>query len=154
MTKSGKQRIDTEVRIRYDRPGFETANHHHVRGSIEAAVCAWLMKHHIAHRHASEVFTIVRKNKMPEIFVPDIILHDKLDDGRGVVIEPVQAGAPKGGGSRLLAAFRKQLGEQYFVIVVARRSTRHKLVRGSFDTLVAFENLGMLAKKIPHPPDE
>lgn len=146
------KRTDAEIRIVYDRPGFDTAHHHHVRSRMEAKVCDWLMAHGVAHRHASEVFTVpTGPGKTPTLFVPDIVLHDRTSDGRVIIIEPRQVNVPKAGGIRLLAAFRRLMKKRYSVIVVARKADFKNIVRGSYDALVDVESLDTLARRIPLP---
>jgi len=144
---------DKESVVTYDRAGFASRHNHHVRTSVEAEVCEWLMQHGIAHRHASEIFTVpTGPRRTALIYVPDIILHDRNEDGRKIIIETLQVNSPKSGGTRLLAAFRKAEGHKYFIIIVTRRSAKRHLVKGSCDVVVDIEKLDMLIKKIPPPP--
>jgi|WetSurMetagenome_2_1015567.scaffolds.fasta_scaffold79484_2 hypothetical protein len=148
------KRIDTEIRIVYNRPGFDTANRHHVRSRMEAKVCDWLQSHGVAHRHASEVFTVpAGPGRVPTVYVPDILLHDRTADGKTIIIEPYQVHVPKGGGTRLLAAFRKMMKKKYYVIVIARKPDFKNLVKGSYDLRLDIERLDFLAKRIPLPMD-
>lgn len=140
-----------EVRIVYKRAGFENTHKHIVRSRMEGMVCEWLMQKGIAHRHASEVFTIVSAvGKDPSVYVPDIILYDKYN-GRTVIIEPFQVSVPKGGGTRLFAAFRRKMKDKYSLIVVARKSAKRNFIRGSYDAFVDIERLEQLEKKISLP---
>lgn len=137
-----------EVRVVYERAGVENAYKHNIRSSMERKVCEWLMQNGIAHRHASEVFTVsFGVGKDPTVYVPDIILHDKCD-GQTVLIEPFQVNAPKGGGTRVFAAFRKAMKGRYSLIVVARKSAKRNFMRGSYDAFVDIEQLGDLEKHI------
>jgi hypothetical protein len=147
-----EKRIDTEVRIVYDRPGFDTASHHHVRSRMEARVCDWLLFHGVAHRHASEVFTVpTGPGRVPTLYVPDILLHDRAKDGRIIILEPFQVHVPKGGGTRLLAAFRRMMKKRYHLIVIARARDFSHIVKGSYDVLLDANRLDSLAKRIPLP---
>lgn len=117
---------------------------------MEAAVCEWLIAHRIAHQHASEVFAVKSGAAgVPVMYVPDIILHDRDRQGKTIIIEPIHAYAPKGGGSRVLAAFRKEMRGKYYVIVIVRKHYMHKVLKGAYDLLVDFDNLDVLLKKIP-----
>lgn len=145
-----EKRIDADIRIVYDRPGFDTVHRHHVRSRMEATVCGWLMDHGVAHRHASEVFTVpAGPGRVPTLYVPDIVLHDRTADGRVIIIEPHQVNVPKGGGTRLLAAFRKLMKDRYYLIVVARKVDFRNIVKGSYDVLLDIGNLDTLARRIP-----
>ncbi len=147
-----ERRTDTDVRIVFDRAGFDTAGRHHVRSRMEERVCEWLLAHGVAHRHASEVFTVpTGPGRVPTLYVPDIILHDRAPDGRGIIIEPFQLHVPKGGGTRLLAAFRKSMRHRYRLIIVARAKDFHTIVRGSYDLLIDADRLDTLARRIPVP---
>lgn len=144
---------DRESVVSYERVGFATKHKHRVRTAMEANVCDWLMEHAIAHRHAGEIFTVLTgPRKTPIIYVPDIILHDRHGDGRKVIIEALQVNSPKAGGTRLLAAFRKTEGHNYFIIVVTRKGAMRHLVKNSCDVVVHIEKLGTLMKHIPLPP--
>ena len=138
-----------EVKIMYERAGFENTHKHSVRTRMEGRVCEWLMQRGVAHRHASEVFTVSSGvGKVPSVYVPDIILHDRHDDHK-VIIETFQASAPKGAGTRLLAALQRQVEKKYFLIVVAHRGLKHNFLKGSYDAFVDIEKLEGLEKLIP-----
>jgi hypothetical protein len=108
----------------------------------------------VAHRHASEVFTVpTGPGRVPTLYVPDIILHDRTTDGRIIIIEPYQVHVPKGGGTRVLASFRKIMKHRYQVIMIARSQDFRNIVKGSYDILVDAERLEALAKRIPLPED-
>jgi len=144
--------IDAEVRIIFNRAGFANRRGHHVRSRMEAAVCEWLFGRGIAHRHAGEVFTVpAGAGKVPTIYVPDIILHDRGPDGRLIIIEPYQVNTPKGGGTRLLAAFRREMSARYAVIVVTKRRNMKNVIAGSYDALVDADHLEMLTRLVPTP---
>jgi len=120
---------------------------------MEATVCQWLIDHGVAHRHASEVFAVrAGAAGVTAIYVPDIILHDKNKQGKTVIIEPIHAYVPKEGGSRLIAAFRKDLKAKYFIIIIANRHYKHKILKSAYDVLIDFDNLNALEKKLPLPP--
>jgi hypothetical protein len=119
---------------------------------MEAAVCEWLVVHGIAHRHASEVFTVsARPTGAPGVYVPDIVLHDKTNDGRTIIIEPVHSYSPKGRGTKIVAAFRRQMKKKYFMVIVAKKHYMHKIPRNAYDILIDFDRLDMLAENIPWP---
>ena len=145
-------RSDTEIRIVYDRAGFETPIGHRVRNKMEAAVCEWLISRGMAHRHASEVFTVrMGSAGAPIIYLPDIILHDKKKDGKTIIIEPFHTYVPKEGGTRVFAAFRKQLKSKYYIIMIAKRHYMHKILKDAYDVLIDFDKLHLLEKKLPFP---
>jgi hypothetical protein len=140
------------TRIRYDRPGFLSAAGHTVRSSIEASVCDWLMAHRIAHRHATEMFAVRPKaHGTPRLYVPDILLHDPHEDGRTIIIEVTQLDTPKSTGSGLVAAFRREMKDQYVVIMVAKLYLMKKLLKDAYDVLINADNLDDLAQHIPFP---
>ena len=148
-----KSKHDAEVRIIYHRAGFESRVGHQVRSTIESVVCDWLMDHKIAHRHASEVFTVrIGAAATPTVYVPDIILHDKDKSGRTVIIEPYDAYTPKVGSSRMIAAFRKEMAKDYFIIMIAKKQQMHKVLKDAYDVLVDVEHLDGLQKKLPQRP--
>ncbi|HCV42201.1 MAG TPA: hypothetical protein DGH68_01865 [Bacteroidetes bacterium] len=144
---------DTEVRIIYSRSGFESKIGHHVRSKMEAVVCEWLMEHGVAHRHGSEMFTVrVGASGTPTAYVPDIVLHDKDELGRTVLIEPFDAPTPRIGGTRIIATFRKEMKKSYRVIIVAKKQQMGKVLEGAYDVIVDYSRLNALEKELPLPP--
>ena len=142
-----------EVRIVYHRAGFESKVGHLVRSRMEAAVCDWLMTNGIAHRHGSEVFTVrTGATGTPTAYAPDIVLHDKDRLGRHVIIEPFDAATPRVGSSRIIAAFRKEMKKDYYIIIVAKRHHMGKVLKEAYDLIVDFKDLDVLMKKLPQPP--
>lgn len=140
------------IRIVYDRAGRTGPNRHAVRTSMEADVCSWLFAHGIAHLHAGEVFTVrLGARHQPAVYVPDIILHDSLPDGRRVLIETHQSHVPKEGGSRLLAAFRREHGGKFLLIIIARPQELRNLDPGSYDLVTDPADLAELLTVLPVP---
>ena len=136
----------------YRREGFESPAGHLVRTKMESAICQWLMDHEVAHRHASEVFTVRHgAANAPALFVPDIILHDKNSDGKFVIIEIVDSYVTKSAGTKLLSSFRSQSKSKYFIIVVAKKHFMPKIVRSSYDYLLDFKKLDLLERRVPIP---
>jgi len=148
-----KSKEDTEVRIVYHRVGFESKTGHLVRSKMEAKVCDWLMSHGIAHRHGSEVFTVrTGATKTPTAYVPDIILHDKDNMGKSVIIEPFDAATPRVGSTRIVAAFRREMAKEYYIIIIVRKQQIKKVLREAYDVLVDFKDLDVLEKILPQRP--
>lgn len=147
-----KSSENTEVRIVYSRGGFESKVGHHVRSKMEAAVCEWLMEHAVAHRHGSEMFTVrVGASGTPTAYVPDIVLHDKDELGRTVLIEPFDASIPRIGGTRIIATFRKEMKRDYHVIIIAKKQQMNKVLGEAYDVLLDYGNLDDLVKMLPCP---
>ena len=148
-----KPEYETEVRIVYHRVGFESKAGHQVRTKMEASICDWLMSRRIAHRHGSEIFTVrFGATRTPTVYVPDIVLHDKDKAGKTVLIESYDAVSPRVGGSRIIAAFRREMQKEYSVVIVAKKGQRKKILKEACDLLVDFENLDQLEKNLPLPP--
>ena len=119
---------------------------------MESVICSWLMDHGVAHRHASEVFTVrYGATHAPRVYVPDIILHDRNSDSKRVIIEVVDTYFAKEGGTRLLAAFRSQMKSDYFTIIIAKRHYLHKVLRSAYDVLLDFKKLDLLERRLPFP---
>jgi hypothetical protein len=145
-----KSREDAEVRIVYHRAGFESKVGHLVRSRMEATVCDWLMNHGIAHRHGSEVFTVrTGATGTPTAYAPDIILHDKDKLGRNVIIEPFEASAPRVGSTRIIAAFKREMKKDYYIIIIVKKHQMNKVLKEAYDLLVDFKDLDVLLKKLP-----
>jgi len=146
------EKFDTEVSIVYRREGFESPAGHLVRTRMESGICQWLMAHRVAHRHASEVFTVrYGATKAPGLFVPDIILHDKNGEGKFVIIEVVDSYVTKRAGMRLLTSFRSQSKKDYYIIVVAKKHFMPKVLRSAYDFLLDFKKLDLLERRVPIP---
>ena len=141
---------ESEVSIVYRREGFESPAGHHVRTKMESVICSWLMEHGVAHRHASEMFTVkYGAVSAPTIYVPDIVLHDRNSDGKRVIIEIVDTYFTKEGRTRLLAAFRSQMRSEYYMIIIAKRHYLHKVLRPAYDVLLDFKKLHLLERRVP-----
>jgi hypothetical protein len=148
-----KSREDADVHIVYSRAGFESRAGHPVRSRLEATVCDWLMVHGIAHRHGCEMFTVrMGARRTPTAYVPDIILHDKDALGRTVIIEPFDVSTPRMGGTRIIAAFRSGVKKDYYIIIIAKKQQKGKVLKEAYDILVESRNLDVLEMKLPHPP--
>ena len=151
--KTGERIEDSEVRIVYHRAGFESKVGHRVRSKLEATVCDWLMTNAIAHRHGSEVFTVrTGAAGTPMAYVPDIILHDREKSGRYVIIEPFDAATPKVGSTHIIAAFRKEMVKDYYIIIIVKKQQMKKVLKDAYDLLVDFKDLDVLGKKLPQRP--
>ena len=149
-----KSKRDSEVRISYDRAGFESKAGHQVRSAVESAVCDWLMSNGIAHRHMSEMFTVrLGAAHTPTVYVPDIILHDKDLSGRTVIIEAFDAHSPRIGSTRIIASFRKEMKKNYYIIVIAKKQQMSKVLKDAYDLMVDFDKLDGLEKKLPRSRD-
>lgn len=144
---------DTEVRIAYHRAGFESKVGHQVRTRMEAVICDWLMKHRIAHRHGSEVFTVrIGAAGTPTVYVPDIVIHDRDKSGRTIIIDPFDASSPRVGTTRIISIFRKEMKKDYYIIIVVKKQQKNKVLKESYDLLVDFDDLSILERKLPLPP--
>jgi hypothetical protein len=148
-----KTKEETEVHIVYHRVGFESKAGHLVRSRIEGSVCDWLMSRGIAHRHGSEVFTVrMGAPGTPTVYAPDIVLHDKDGQGRTVIIEPFDASTPRVGSTRIIAAFRKEMKKDYYIIIIVKKQHMKKVLQQAYDLLVDFKGLDVLEEVLPRPP--
>jgi hypothetical protein len=147
--KSVGVKKDVNIRFVSTTTSFESTAGHHVRTLTERQLCDWLERHEIPHQHANEVFIVrAAANGSPALFVPDVVLVKKTHDGKTIIIESLHSFAPKRGGLKTLSAFRKQYGENFFVIVVAKKAMLDGVPRSIADARVDLESLDMLEKKI------
>jgi hypothetical protein len=110
------------------------------------------MHHGVAHRHGSEMFTVrVGASGTPTAYVPDIVLHDKDEQGRTVLIEPFDASIPRIGGTRIIATFRAEMKRNYYVIIIAKKQQLNKVLAEAYDVLLDFGDLDNLEKMLPRP---
>lgn len=141
-----------DVHISYQRVGFESKAGHRVRSAMESAVCEWLMTHGIAHRHGSEIFTVrIGIAETPTAYVPDIICHDKDTSGKTIIIEAFDAYSPRVGNTRIIAQFRKNMGNNYFLIIIAKKPQMTKILKSAYDVIIDFDKLSDLHTFLPHP---
>jgi hypothetical protein len=101
----------------------------------------------------SEMFTVrLGATGVPTLYVPDIILHDRSATGKAIIIEPLDVNTPRIGNTRIIADFRREMGEKFFVIVIARRCDKPKVQREAYDLLVEAEDLNSLESLVPRSP--
>ena len=123
----------------YRRPGWPLPNGHIVRSNMEAALCDYLSKAREPHVHRTLSFDVPIGNSRFSLYIPSIMLTESKKEGRTIVIEPVDSARP-GGGVRRLQGFRKQYGDQYFVIVVGRRALRPHLPESAYNLFFPLED--------------
>jgi len=123
----------------YRRPGWPLPNGHIVRSNMEAALCEHLSKARQPHVHRTASFDVPIGREQYALYVPSIVLTESRKDGREIVIEPVDSARP-GGGVRRLQGFRRQYGDKYFVVVVARRGLRPHLPENAYNLLFPLED--------------
>lgn len=137
------------VRFAPSRGSLEAGSGHRIRTLTEREICEWLTERRVAHKHASEVFIIKStSNGSPSLFVPDILLTKKKSrDGKTIIIETLHSFSPKKGGLRTFTTFCKQYLDEYFSILVAKKSTLESIPKGVCNARVELENLAILTKK-------
>ena len=123
----------------YQRPGWPLPNGHIVRSNMEAALCDYLSKARQPHVHHTLSFDVPIGNNRFSLYIPSIVLTESRKDGRMIVIEPVDSARP-GGGVRRLHGFRQQHGDQYFVVVVARRALQPRLPDTAYNVCFPLED--------------
>lgn len=139
-----------QVRFATTQSTLETSAGHRVRTITERTICEWLAARGIAHRHASDVFIVKGPaSGSPSLFVPDIILSGTTaKDGKAIIIETLHSFSPKRGGLRVFSAFCKQYRDQFYTILVARKSSLASIPRSTCDARVTLEDLDALEKKL------
>lgn len=127
----------------YRLPGWVLPNEHVVRSQMEAALCEHLSAQAVPHEHGALFFEVQIARDRHATFVPDIALTEAQKDGRAILLEPLASVRP-GGGVRRLAAFLRQYGRQYFLVVVAKRVLLHHIPEEAYDALVPLEDFAQL----------
>jgi hypothetical protein len=140
-----------EVNIRFVSSNLSLASTsgHQVRTLTERTICDWLTDHEISHQHASDVYIVkAAASGSPALFVPDIVLRRKTDDGRTIIIEAMHSFSPKRGGLKTLLAFRKQYREQFLIILIGKKSLIESIPKNIVDLRIELEILDTLEKKL------
>jgi hypothetical protein len=121
------------------RPGWTLANGHLVRSNAEAALCEYLLKMNFDHSHWSLNFDLHTGTGQLRLYIPSLTLNTLKDDGRTIIIEPIDSVAP-GSGLRRLQALRHTHFTQYCVLIVARRPLHGRIPRDAYDHLFPLED--------------
>jgi hypothetical protein len=121
------------------RPGWLLSNGHLVRSNAEAALCAYLLEMNFAHTHWSLNFNLPIGTDQLRLYIPSLTLDGLTDDGRTLIIEPIDSVAP-GSGLRRLQALRHVHAAEYSVIVIARRPLHGRIPRDAYDHLFPLED--------------
>ena len=145
------QTKSNEVNIRFvsNSTSQASATGHQIRTVTERHVCEWLNANGIVHQHASDVFIVKpAANGSPQLFVPDITLKRKTRDGRSIIIESLHSFSPKRGGMKALHAFHRQYHDQFYIVLVGKRTTLESLPKGIADARNDLEHLDVLSRKL------
>jgi hypothetical protein len=121
------------------RPGWTLANGHLVRSNAEAALCEYLLEMNFAHAHWALNFELPVAPDAIRLYIPSITLSEIRQDTRTVLLEPIDSVAP-GSGLRRLQSLRRWHGDQYCVLVIARRSLHGRIPQASYDHLFPLED--------------
>lgn len=127
----------------YRLPGWQLSNGHVVHSHMEAALCEHLAARAVPHDHSTLVFEVELAPERHATFIPEIVLTEDRKDGRRIIVEPIGSVQP-GGGVRRLAAFRRQFGGEYFLVVVAKRVVIPHVPEDASDALVPLEDFSLL----------
>jgi hypothetical protein len=132
-----------EVRMAlFHRPGWAQPNGHIVRSHMEASLCDYLTAAREPHEHGAAErlsFNVTIAPKRHALYVPSIILTRARNDGRVILIEPIDSVRP-GGGLRRLQGFRQGHRTEYCLIVVARRALHPQIPEDAYELLVPLED--------------
>lgn len=121
------------------RPGWALPNGHLVRSNAEAALCEYLLEMDFVHSHWSLNFDLPLGTEQLRLYIPSLTLDTLKDDGRIVIIEPIDSVAP-GSGLRRLQALRQVHAAEYCVLIVARRPLHGRIPRNAYDHLFPLED--------------
>jgi hypothetical protein len=106
---------------------------------MEAALCDFLMANGLAHEHSAGGFELEVGTGALRLYIPSLTLTDLKKDRAAVIIEPIDSVHP-GSGVRRLQSLRRERGQDYFVIIVARQPLHSQIPRDAYDAIFPLEN--------------
>lgn len=127
---------------RFHQPAWVLPNGHQVRSHTEAAVCEYLTAAVEPHVHSTVEmlnFTVSIGRKRQALFTPSIVLTHTRKDHLIILIETIDSLQP-GGGLRRLQGFCRRHGDEYFLVLVARRVIHPHLPADAYHLLLPLEN--------------
>ncbi len=126
-------------------PGWTLPNGHLVRGNMEAALCHFLDEYAFPHLHAAGGFELSIGTGALRLYIPCLTLTDVRREGAEVIIEPIDSVHP-GSGVRRLQGLRRDHGQAYFVIVIARQPLHPQVPADAYDALFPLEDFAPLLR--------
>ena len=132
----------------HHQPGWALPNGHVVRSHMEAALCEHLSKAATPHTHGAPEdlsFEVPIGPDRRATYIPSIVLTHSKKDNRTILIEPLDSPHP-GGGARRFSGFRHEHGQEYFLVVVARRPLHHEIPADAYDLIIPLEDFEPLEK--------
>ncbi len=124
----------------HHRPGWTLPNGHIVRSNAEAALCDLLSEMEIGHAHWKLAFDLPLGDDQHMLFIPALHLTDLKEAQRTVLIQPLDSVA-RGSGVRRLQVLRRRHGQEYCVVLVARRPLHPHIPSDAYDHIFPLEEL-------------
>lgn len=121
------------------RPGWTLPNGHLVRSNAEAALCDLLGEMAIAHAHWSRSFDLPVGEGQNMLFVPALHLTELKQAERTVLLQPLDS-VVRGSGVRRMQVLRRLHGQEYCLIIVARRPLHSQIPPDAYDQVFPLED--------------
>lgn len=102
-----------------------------MRSKLEAEVCAILNDLGLAHAHTPRHFEVRLDGNRMAAYSPDIVVRGRGREGKTVVFETLES--PRDPDVEKVAAFRKQYGQEFYVIVVAHDDVLARIEEQCYD---------------------
>jgi len=109
---------------------------------LEADVCRVLDELGLAHAHRPRHFEVQLAGEKVGAFSPDIVVRGRGREGKTVVFEAIES--LRDPDIDKLEAFRRQYGQEFYVIMVAREDYLYKISPDCFDEDATPETIGAL----------
>ncbi len=110
-----------------------------IRSELEAEICEILNDLGVAHAHTPRHFEVHLEDGKVAAYSPDIVVRGRGREGKTVVFEAIKnhrdPDIPK------VAAFRRQYGQEFYVILVGKEDHLDRVPAESFDEACPREGL-------------
>jgi hypothetical protein len=147
--KSGDQQFNQKLRELVKKyKGFDPwEKEHKAHSDIERKICRYLDDNGLEHKHGGKRYNVVFADRRTAVFEPDIVVPHPRIQGKPILIQAVHSGnhqtiVP------VLEAFRRQLGEKYYIVVVTRKDNLTNVSADVCDLLVAVEYASSLPSQL------
>ena len=102
-----------------------------MRSRLEADICGILNDLGLAHAHTPRHFEVCLEQGRVAAYSPDIVVRGRGREGKTVVFETIES--LRDPDVEKVAAFRKQYGQEFYVILVTGEEVLARIDEGCYD---------------------
>lgn len=113
---------------------------------LEQTICDRLGQAGVAHSHSPRHFEVSLLEKQVGAYAPMIVLRGRGREGKSVVIEAAEDAADAM--LKKVVAFRRQYGQEYYVIFVASDDVLDEVELATYDEACATTNINTLIARL------